>query len=102
MRPDLRARAVRFARSVLRALRPRDVRIRARIGLDDPADTGRLWAVLGPLGAQLRNVELEPDFREAALRFRAVARVRLVPLRLLALTVAFALSPPVVRTLLAR
>ena len=104
MRPDLRPRALGFLRDLLRALRLRDVRVRARIGLDDPADTGRLWAVLGPLGALLRfpNVELEPDFFEACFRFQAAARVRLIPLQLFALTAGFVVSPPVLRALLAR
>lgn len=104
MRPDVRARAVGFLRDVLRALRPRDVRVRARIGLDDPADTGRLWAVLGPLGALIRSpdVELQPDFFEACFRFQATVRVRLIPLQLFALTAGLVLSPPMLRALSTR
>jgi hypothetical protein len=72
-----------------------------RLGLGDPADTGRLWAVVGPLCAvaQLRNAELriEPEFVDPVLEFHADGRVRLVPLRFLGLAVAFALSPPTIR-----
>jgi hypothetical protein len=78
--------------------------VRARIGFDDPADTGRLWGALGPLRVLLasRDVRLEPAFDEPCLRFRAAGRVRLIPVQLLFLTVTFLLSPPVVRALLAR
>jgi hypothetical protein len=104
LRADFRARSVTFLRDVLRAVRPRNVRLSARIGLDDPADTGRLWAALGPLGALLahRDVRLEPGFDEACLRFRAAAHVRLIPAQLLFLIAAFLASPPVIRALVAR
>jgi hypothetical protein len=69
--------------------------------MDDPADTGRLWAVLGPLGSLLssRDVVLEPSFDEVCLRFRAAAQLRFVPLQLLFSSSAFLLSPPVIRAL---
>lgn len=97
--PALRQRALRFARDVLRSLRPRDSWVFARIGFDDPADTGRLWGCLGPLGALTSspNVQLEPVFGAACLRFRAGTHVRVVPGRLLFSMAAFLLSPPVLR-----
>lgn len=104
LRPDLRARLVAFLSDVLRSIRPRDVCLRARIGMDDPADTGQLWAILGPLGAGLSyyNVQLRPDFDGACFRFQAAGRVRLVPLQLLVLIAVFLMSPPVVRAFIAR
>jgi len=104
LRPDLRARSVAFLIDVLKALRPRDVHLRALIGMDDPADTGQLWAVLGPLGVLLasRDVHLEPSFEEACFRFQAAARVRLIPAQLLCLSMAFLVSPPFVRALVSR
>ena len=104
LRPDLRARSVAFLRDVLRAVRPRDVCLRARIGMDDPADTGRLWGLLGPLGALLssHDVRLDPDFSGACFRFQAAARVQLIPAQLLGLGAAFLCSPSVVRALVAR
>jgi hypothetical protein len=99
-----RRRALRLARDLLRALRPRDLRLRLRLGLGDPADTGRLWGVLGPLaavaGATPRaEVVLEPEFLEPVLEVEASGRVRVVPLQLLALAAAFALSPSTVRAI---
>ncbi len=73
-----------------------------RLGLGDPADTGRLWAFLGPLNAaaqNLRNAEvrIEPEFVDPTFEFEINGRVRLVPLQFLALATAFALSPPSIR-----
>jgi hypothetical protein len=94
-----RRRLWRLLRDLLRALRVHDLALHLRLGLGDPADTGRLWAVIGPLGAWLqarRNVQLdiEPEFVDAVLEFDARGRLRLIPLQTLALALAFALSPP--------
>jgi len=96
-----RRRAYRLVGDLVRAVRLRRLRLLMRLGLGDPADTGRLWAVVGPLNAvaQLRNAELriEPEFVEPVLEFKADGRLLLVPLRFLILAIAFALSPPTIR-----
>lgn len=86
--PALRRHAVAQLRIAWGSLRWREFRLRLQLGLDDPADTGRLWALLGPLGAlrgclRAADVAIEPDFTEARLAFDAQGRVVLVPLRLL-------------------
>jgi hypothetical protein len=101
-----RRRVYRLARDLVRAAHLHQLRLQMRLGLGDPADTGRLWAVVGPLGAMaqgLRNadVRIEPDFVEPALEFQAHGRMVLVPLQFLALAVAFLLSPPSIRAWLA-
>jgi hypothetical protein len=78
------------------------LRLDLRLGLGDPADTGRLWAVVGPLAVMaqdLRSVQLriEPEFMEPVLEFEAEGRMRFMPLRLVALAIAFALSPAAIR-----
>ena len=97
-----RERAWRLGRDLARAVRVRRLRLWLRLGLDDPADTGLLWAVMGPLGAValgLRGAEvrIEPEFAEAAREFQAEGRILIVPLQVLALAAAFALSPPSMR-----
>ncbi len=97
-----RKRVYRLARDLVRAAQVRELRLRMRLGLGDPADTGRLWAVVGPLSAAaqgLRHAEvrIEPDFVDPVLEFQAHGRLVLVPLRFLAVAVAFALSPPSLR-----
>ncbi len=96
-----RRRVYCFVGDLVRAVHLHRLRLLMRLGLGDPADTGRLWAVVGPLNAvaQLRNAEIliEPEFVEPVLEFQADGRLRLVPLRFLILAVTFALSPPTIR-----
>ncbi len=97
-----RRRVYRLVQDLVRAVRLSQLRLRMRLGLGDPADTGRLWAVMGPLNAaaqRLRGaeVQIEPEFVDPVLEFRAEGRLLLVPLRILALAVSFALSPPSIR-----
>mgnify|MGYP001470761102 CR=1 FL=1 len=42
----LRRRVFKFIRDIVRAMHARQLFVRMRIGLGDPADTGRLWACL--------------------------------------------------------
>jgi hypothetical protein len=100
--PAFRHRAWRLVAGLLRAVRPRGFWLRGRLGLGDPADTGRLWAIVGPLEAVARgwagaDVRIEPEFFDAVLELRARGRVRVIPLQVLALGLRFALSPPSIR-----
>ena len=97
-----RRRVYRLVQDLVRAVHVSQLRLRMRLGLGDPADTGRLWAVMGPLNAaaqRLRGaeVQIEPEFVDPVLEFRAQGRVLVVPLQILALAVSFALSPPSIR-----
>jgi hypothetical protein len=97
-----RRRAYRFAKDLVSAARPRELRLRMRVGLGDPADTGRLWGILGPLGALAQRlphaqVAIEPEFGDPAFEFQARGRLLLVPIRFLVLTLGFALSPASLR-----
>jgi hypothetical protein len=97
-RAAFRQRVLRLAKSLVAATQLRQLRLRLRLGLGDPADTGRLWALMGPVsvwaqGLRDAQVQIEPEFMDTVLEFQAQGRVRLVPLQLLALAAAFALSP---------
>jgi len=99
-----RRRLARFVGRTWRALGKDRVRIHLRIGLDDPADTGRLWAVLGPASALLADVreaalELQPDFHDEVFQLDGSGSVRVVPLHLLLLAAGLAVSPVVWRGL---
>lgn len=98
LRP-FRLRLIRFVRELWRAIHKRDLRVQLRIGLGDPADTGQLWAIMGPLSAVLAQnktvaFQLEADFMDSTLEFASSGRIRIIPLRLLGLTLALLLSPP--------
>jgi hypothetical protein len=99
-----RTRLLRLARDLLRRIRVRDLSLRVRLGLDDPADTGRLWGVVGPLAAILpwprdARVAVEPDFGGEALEIDGRGDIRVVPLQLLWAILVFALSPVTLRAL---
>jgi hypothetical protein len=99
-----RRRLVRYLRRLWQLIDKDDVRLRVRIGLDDPAATGQLWAVMGPLAALLAVpgsvvVSIEPDFVDQAFEVDSSGRLRVVPLQMLASTLALAFSPDLWRGL---
>jgi hypothetical protein len=100
--PAFRDRALRLARDLLRAAHLTGLRLRLRLGLGDPADTGLLWAAVGPLsalagGLRGADVRIEPEFLGEALELQARGRTWIVPLEILALAASFALSPASLR-----
>ena len=96
----LRRRLIKFGGNLWDAVRKDDVRLHIRIGLDDPADTGQLWAVIGPVSAMLKNIrsasiEIEPIFTDPSFELHSSGSLRVVPLQVLCLTIGLLLSPPV-------
>lgn len=99
---SFRRRLHRFVKRLLPAFHARELYLRARLGLGDPAETGRLWAFAGPLNALAQNlpwaeVHLEPEFVEPVVEFETHGRLRLIPLQFIALALGFALSPASIR-----
>ncbi len=97
-----RRRILRFSRDLWRALRKQDVNLKIRLGLGDPADTGQLWAVCGPLAGALASAPdvattIEPDFLDQTLELDSSGQVRVIPLQVLYLIAALMLSPSVWR-----
>ena len=97
-----RRRIWRFVKDLVRAAHSRDVFLHMRIGLGDPADTGRLWGFIGPLAALTSSrhgadITIEPEFMDPVFEFRGHGCFRFVPLEFLMLTIAFLLSPPSLR-----
>ncbi len=97
-----RRRLLRFLRDLWRSLNARGVYAHLRVGMDDPADTGRLWGIAGPLAAAAAAVpnaalSIEPDFGGETLSVDSGGRFRCVPLLTLYHIVALLLSPPVRR-----
>jgi hypothetical protein len=100
----LRARLLRFASQLRPAMQFKGVHLCARLGLEDPADTGRLLGYLGALyfalgGAESLAARLEPDFEQAGISVTGSGTVRFVPLRLGAIFLGFLLSPITLRAL---
>jgi hypothetical protein len=93
-----RRRTIRFIKGLLQATHTRGLYCRLRIGLDDPADTGLLWGVLGPvagIAASFRcaEVRIEPEFADPVLEVESHGEFRLIPLQFIGLVSAFVLSP---------
>lgn len=92
-----RRRLARFVRDALVVFRPCDLQLRCRLGLDDPADTGMLWAAAGPLTACTPvQLDIAPVFPGPAFELMSRGRVRIIPAQVLGLVAAFALSPATV------
>jgi hypothetical protein len=105
--PGMVPRLIRLLRDLLRSSRPRRFRAEVVIGLEDPADTGRLWGMLAPLRflfgkrglgkASNISIEITPDFSGPRFQAYSCASVRLVPLKMIALLLGFVFSAPVLR-----
>lgn len=97
---EFRRRVMRFVRDLWRAIHKRNMKLRIRIGLGDPADTGQLWAFVGPVSVMAANVqeasiEIQPDFTENMFELNSSGDIRLIPLQIISLAVGLLLSPPV-------
>ena len=98
----LRRRVFRFIGDLWHAVGKQDVRLHVRVGLGDPADTGMLWAAVGPLSGVLANIqeatiEIEPEFIDAIFEFDSHGKLRIIPLQLVYLFAALLLSPSIWR-----
>ena len=99
-RKGFRQRIIRFVNDFWRAIHKQDIDLRIRIGLGDPADTGLLWAFVGPAAGMLSNVQeafikIEPEFTETTFELDGSGNIRLIPLQMIFLIVGLLLSPPV-------
>ena len=95
---SFRRRILRLMSDLWSAIHKKDVRLWIRTGLGDPADTGRLWAVLGPLSGMFSrpgdiSVAIEPDFIDATLEVDSSGTVRVVPLQIVAIALGLLVSP---------
>jgi len=93
-----RRHVIRLIKDLLCAAHARDLYLRLRIGLDDPADTGRLWGFLGPVAGIATNLRfaevlIEPEFMAPALEVESHGELRLIPIQFIALATVFMLSP---------
>lgn len=96
---SFRRRIIRLTRDFWHAIHKRNVSLRVRVGLGDPADTGQLWAVVGPVAGILSSVkeasiEIVPEFFDNTFELDSSGNIRLIPLQMIYLTVGLLLSPP--------
>lgn len=90
---------------VWKSLSIRQLRVNFRIGFDDPADTGMLFAFLGPTFIFFNNtksysVDIIPSFEDdAVLEGYMQAVIRLLPIRLVFSLLRFIFSFPTLRVI---
>ena len=93
----------RLLRDVLGCLKIRDLAANFTVGLGDPADTGFLFAFIGPatffLGSSFpHRIRIQPSFEdEAVCEGYLCGTVRVVPIRMVTPGVRFAFSLPAIR-----
>lgn len=100
----VRRRLLRFVHGLLSAIKIETFDLHVRLGLDDPADTGRLWGIVGPLssllsGIRTAHIRIEPDFSAEVFSVQTQGRITVIPLQILSISLRFFLSPQVIRTL---
>lgn len=93
-----RQRLIRFVKDIFKSVHISAFNLRLQLGLDDPADTGRLWAFIGPLSIWLSylsntKVQLQPDFQNEVVFLSTNGTVRVIPLEIIFTVSAFLLSP---------
>jgi len=97
---SFRQRVYKFVRDFWHAIHKQNLKLRIRIGLGDPAETGQLWAIVGPVSGMLATVkeasiEIEPEFIEPVFELDSSGSIRVIPLQLLYLTIGLFLSPSI-------
>ncbi len=91
---------LRFVKELFSQVKIGELACRLDFGLDDPADTGRLYGTLMALPLARREaVVLTPHFDGEELHATGVLAARTVPLQVAWVTIRFALSPAVLRAL---
>lgn len=93
-----------LATDILTRLKIRDLNIDLKIGLDNPADTGFLFAVIGPAllfcSPFVHHLRLQPSFEgEAVLEGYAQGKVRLLPIRFVIPLLKFIFSMAALRAI---
>jgi len=93
----------RLLQDILKCFKIRDLRVNFRVGLDDPADTGLLFALISPatffLGSsRVHEIRVEPSFEDAfVFEGYLSGALRLVPIQLAIPLLRFVFSSATIR-----
>jgi hypothetical protein len=96
------SRVFHLLRRLKACIHIRQLRLQLLLGLDDPADTGQLWGMLGPLAMAVpvpagANVSIQPKFNGAAFQVDGEGAIRILPIEILGTLLIFVLSPVTLR-----
>jgi hypothetical protein len=92
-------RIIRLMLDLLHSCHIKELSLHCRIGLDDPADTGKLAGILWPLLLPWENAILKTDFQEAVFEGYCKAQIRIFPIQIIGNLLAFIFSPVTVRAM---
>lgn len=100
----LPAQLKRLLMGIIRNVRFRKVEADFRVGLDDPADTGLLFASIGPAVQYLdyftrHRIRVQPSFDEAVIEGWLSGGMRVLPIQLVPTFIRFAFSLAMLRIL---
>jgi hypothetical protein len=93
-----------FIKRIFRQIKVRELTANLKVGLDNPADTGLLFAFIAPLNLAINYflphpIKIQPSFTEESfITGYLYGAVRLWPIQLAASLIAFAFSMPTLRT----
>ncbi len=95
-------RVTGLIQDLVTGIRIRALNISGRIGLGDPAETGRFWGILSIVSGITAMIPpvavlLEPDFEQAVFEIDGRGTFRIIPLRVCLIILLFLLSPPTLR-----
>ena len=94
-----------FIKRIIRQIKIRELTANFKLGLDNPADTGMLFAFIGPLNLAINYflpnpIKIEPSFTgESLITGYLYGAVRLWPIQLAASLVGLAFSLPALRAI---
>ena len=96
-------KTVHTFKKLLFSIKPELKHFHIKLGLNDPADTGIIWGLIGPLSGVLygfseKEVVIEPDFLDQSLGLNAEGSISIVPLEILLILLCYLLSPTVIKT----
>ena len=92
-----------FIKGIIRRIKVKAFEANLKVGLDNPADTGLLFAFIAPVNLAINYflpypVKIEPSFTgESLITGNIYGTVRLWPIQLAATLIAFAFSLPTLR-----
>lgn len=97
------AKTYNTVRRLLSSAKPKLNRLYLKIGLGDPADTGILWGLLGPLSGILhgypdKDLVIEPDFLDPAFDVDTHGKITIIPLEIIFIAFSYIFSPVVLKT----
>ena len=96
-------KTLRTLKKLILSIKPELKLFHFRLGLSDPADTGIIWGLIGPLsgiffGFTEKDVIIEPDFLDPSLGLNTSGSLSFIPLELLFIAFGYLFSPTVIKT----